>query len=231
MKTIGMLGGMSWESTASYYRAINETVKRQLGGLHSAKIVMNSVDFEEIEKLQRENNWSAAAAILVKAAESLEAGGADFLIICTNTMHIVSQEIEAATNIPLLHIADATAEELLGDRIGKVGLLGTTFTMEKPFYKDRLINKYGIDVIVPDMELRNLVHKIIYDELCLGTINNDSRNTYLDIIQELRFQRAEAVILGCTEISLLVEQRHTNVILYDTTAIHVSKAVQFALSD
>ena len=146
-------------------------------------------------------------------------------------MHIVSQEIEAATNIPLLHIADATAEELLGDRIGKVGLLGTTFTMEKPFYKDRLINKYGIDVIVPDMELRNLVHKIIYDELCLGTINDDSRNSYLEIIQELRFQGAEAVILGCTEISLLVEQRHTNVILYDTTAIHVSKAVQFALSD
>ena len=231
MKTIGMLGGMSWESTASYYRAINETVKRQLGGLHSAKIVMNSVDFEEIEKLQRENNWSAAAAILVKAAESLEAGGADFLIICTNTMHIVSQEIEAATNIPLLHIADATAEELLGDRIGKVGLLGTTFTMEKPFYKDRLINKYGIDVIVPDMELRNLAHKIIYDELCLGTINNDSRDTYLKIIQELKFQGAEAVILGCTEISLLVEQRHTNVILYDTTAIHVNKAVQFALND
>ena len=198
MKTIGMLGGMSWESTASYYRAINETVKRQLGGLHSAKIVMNSVDFEEIEKLQRENNWSAAAAILVKAAVSLEAGGADFLIICTNTMHIVSQEIEAATNIPLLHIADATAEKLLDDRIGKVGLLGTTFTMEKPFYKDRLINKYGIDVIVPDMELRNLAHKIIYDELCLGTINNDSRDTYLKIIQELKFQGAEAVILGCT---------------------------------
>ena len=231
MKTIGMLGGMSWESTASYYRAINETIKRQLGGLHSAKIVMNSVDFEEIEKLQRENNWSAAAAILVKAAVSLEASGADFLIICTNTMHIVSQEIEAATNIPLLHIADATAEKLLDDRIGKVGLLGTTFTMEKPFYKDRLINKYGIDVIVPDMELRNLVHKIIYDELCLGTINNDSRDTYLKIIQELKFQGAEAVILGCTEISLLVEQRHTNVTLYDTTAIHVSKAVQFALND
>ena len=146
-------------------------------------------------------------------------------------MHIVSQEIEAATNIPLLHIADATAEKLLDDRIGKVGLLGTTFTMEKPFYKDRLINKYGIDVIVPDMELRNLAHKIIYDELCLGTINDDSRNSYLEIIQELRFQGAEAVILGCTEISLLVEQRHTNVILYDTTAIHVSKAVQFALSD
>ena len=226
-----MLGGMSWESTASYYRAINETVKRQLGGLHSAKIVMNSVDFEEIENLQRENNWSAAAAILVKAAVSLEAGGADFLIICTNTMHIVSQEIEAATNIPLLHIADATAEKLLDDKIGKVGLLGTTFTMEKPFYKDRLINKYGINVIVPDMELRNLAHKIIYDELCLGTINNDSRNTYLKIIQELKFQGAEAVILGCTEISLLVEQRHTNVILYDTTAIHVSKAVQFALND
>ena len=231
MKTIGMLGGMSWESTASYYRAINETVKQQLGGLHSAKIVMNSVDFEEIEKLQRENNWSAAAEILVKAAESLEAGGADFLIICTNTMHIVSQEIEAATNIPLLHIADATAERLLDDRIGKVGLLGTTFTMEKPFYKDRLINKYGIDVIVPDMELRNLVHKIIYDELCLGTINNDSRETYLKIIKELKFQGAEAVILGCTEISLLVEQRHTNVTLYDTTAIHVNKAVQFALND
>ena len=231
MKTIGMLGGMSWESTASYYRAINETVKRQLGGLHSAKIVMNSVDFEEIEKLQRENNWSAAAAILVKAAVSLEAGGADFLIICTNTMHIVSQEVEAATNIPLLHIADATAEKLLDDRIGKVGLLGTTFTMEKPFYKERLLNKYGIDVIVPDMELRNLAHKIIYDELCLGTINNDSRNTYLKIIQELKFQGAEAVILGCTEISLLVEQRHTNVNLYDTTAIHVSKAVQFALND
>ena len=231
MKTIGMLGGMSWESTSSYYRAINEGVKQQLGGLHSAKIVMNSVDFEEIEKLQREDDWPAAAKILVNAAQSIAAGGADFLIICTNTMHIVSPEIEAAIDFPLLHIADATAQKLLEDGVSKVGLLGTAFTMEKPFYKNRLIDKHGIDVIVPDTEQRNLVHKIIYDELCLGTINDDSRIAYLEIIQQLKSQGAEAVILGCTEIALLVNQQQTDVSLYDTTSIHASQAVNFALND
>ena len=231
MKTIGMLGGMSWESTTSYYRAINEGIKQRLGGLHSAKIVMNSVDFDEIEKLQREDNWPATAEILANAAQSIEAGGADFLIICTNTMHIVSPEIEAAVNIPLLHIADATAQKLLNDGIKKVGLLGTAFTMEKPFYKDRLIDTHGIDVIVPDTEQRRLVHNIIYDELCLGTINDESRIVFLEIIQQLKSQGAEAVILGCTEISVLVEQSQTDVSLYDTTAIHASQAVDFALHD
>lgn len=229
MKTIGMLGGMSWESTASYYREINQAVKAALGGLHSAKIVMNSVDFEEIEKLQHADNWEATAEILKHAALSIEKGGADFLLICTNTMHIVAPQIESAINIPLLHIADATAEKLLSDNIKRVGLLGTGFTMEKAFYKDRLTEKFGIEVFVPNEANRNLVHQVIYEELCLGTIKDSSRSAYLDIIQSLKAQGAEAVILGCTEIALLVSQHQTDVPLYDTTAIHAQQAVQLAL--
>jgi len=229
MKTIGMLGGMSWESTASYYRALNEGIKAELGGLHSAKIAMYSVDFEEIEKLQHAEDWEATADILQAAARSVEKAGADFLLICTNTMHIVAPQIEAAIDIPILHIADGTAQELLNHGISKVGLLGTGFTMDKPFYKDRLTENFDIEVLVPNADDRNLVHKVIYEELCLGIINDDSRSTYLKIIQELKNQGAEAVILGCTEIALLVSQADTDVPLYDTTAIHAKKAVQLAL--
>lgn len=229
MKTIGMLGGMSWESTASYYRELNEGVKKTLGSLYSAKIVLNSVNFEEIEKLQHTDDWETAAGILKKSAKSVEAAGADFLIICTNTMHIVAPEIEAAIDIPILHIADATAQELVEDGITKVGLLGTGFTMEKEFYKGRLKEKFDIEVLVPDEEQRALVHKVIYNELCLGKINDKSRVSYLAIINYLRDQGAQAVILGCTEIALLVSQEDTNVPLYDTTAIHARQAVKYAL--
>ncbi len=231
MKTIGLLGGMSWESTTSYYKAINEGVKQALGGFHSAKICMYSVDFDEIEKLQTKGDWPATAEILSRAARSIEAGGADFLIICTNTMHKVAPEIGSTVSIPILHIADATAEKLLADRVKRVGLLGTRFTMEQDFYKGRLTDKFGIDVMVPDTEERDTVHKIIFSELCLGKISNRSRERYLKIINDLHAKGAEAVILGCTEIALLVQQKHTPVPLYDTTEIHAAQAVKFALSE
>mgnify|MGYP001811700821 CR=1 FL=1 len=231
MKTIGMLGGMSWESTTSYYKAINEGVKNALGGLHSAKICLVSVDFDEIEELQAKGDWPATAVILTQAARSVEAGGADFLLICTNTMHKVAPEIEKAISIPVLHIADATAERLVADNMKHVGLLGTRFTMEQEFYKGRLTDKYGIDVLVPDAKDRGIVHQIIFTELCLGIISNDSREKYLSIIRVLREKGAEAVILGCTEIALLVQQNHTSVPLYDTTEIHASQAVKLALSE
>lgn len=229
MKTIGMLGGMSWESTASYYKAINNGVKNALGGLHSAKICLYSVDFDEIEKLQHQGLWDETADILSQAAKSIEAGGADFLLICTNTMHKVAPEIEAAISIPLLHIADATAEKLLSDNIKCVGLLGTKFTMEQDFYKGRLTDKFGINVIIPELAQRNKIHNIIYSELCLGKIIDNSRQEYLKIIDDLYKQGAEAVILGCTEIALLVQQEHANVPLYDTTKIHADAAVKLAL--
>ncbi|WP_041277861.1 aspartate/glutamate racemase family protein [Desulfotalea psychrophila] len=230
MKTIGMLGGMSWESTASYYKAINEGVKAELGGLHSAKICLYSVNFDEIEKLQHEGNWQETAVILANAAQLVEAGGADFLLICTNTMHKVAPEIEAEISIPLLHIADATANKLLADGIKKVGLLGTRFTMEEDFYKSRLVDKFGIEVVVPDTDDRTIVHNIIYDELCRGIINPQSREQYISIVSGLHEQGAEAVILGCTEIALLIQQVHTPVPLYDTTEIHAAQAVQLAIS-
>lgn len=231
MKTIGMLGGMSWESTASYYKAINEGVKFELGGLHSAKICLYSVDFDEIEKLQHEGKWNETALILANAAKSVEAGGADFLLICTNTMHKVAPEIEAEISIPILHIADATANKLVADGVKKVGLLGTRFTMEQDFYKSRLVDKFGIDVIVPNSNDQTVVHNIIYDELCRGIINPESREQYLRIVNDLYEQGAEAVILGCTEIALLIQQEHTRVPLYDTTEIHAAEAVKLAISD
>ncbi|PSW16936.1 aspartate/glutamate racemase family protein [Photobacterium sanctipauli] len=231
MKTIGMLGGMSWESTASYYKAINEGVKEQLGGLHSAKICLYSVDFDEIEKLQHQGRWDDTADILSKAAQSIEAGGADFLMICTNTMHKVAPQIEAKISVPILHIADATAEQLVSDGIKSVGLLGTRFTMEQDFYKQRLIDNFGIDVVVPDDADRTTVHDIIYNELCLGVIKEDSREAYQRIVQHLFEQGAEAVILGCTEIALLIQQQHTSVPLYDTTEIHAIAAVTRAIGD
>jgi len=231
MKTIGLLGGMSWESTTSYYSAINEGIKQRMGGLHSAKLVLNSVDFAEIEKLQHEGRWQDTARILSDAACSVEAGGADFLLICTNTMHKVAPEIEQKIRIPLLHIADATAEQLIADGVKRVGLLGTAFTMEQDFYKGRLTEKYGIEVLIPDTAERADVHRIIYNELCLGQILEPSRQRYLEVIDHLHQQGAEAIILGCTEIALLVEQQHTEVPLYDTTAIHASAAVEWALKD
>lgn len=230
MKTIGLLGGMSWESTLAYYRAINRGVGVKLGGLHSAKIVIYSVDFEPIEQLQNAGDWDGTARILSKAARSIEAAGADFLLICTNTMHKVAPEIEAAIRIPLLHIADATAEVLARDGIETVGLLGTAFTMEQEFYKGRLAENHGLHVLVPEREDRDLVHRVIYRELCLGNIEAASRAEFLRIIDTLAARGAEAVILGCTEIGMLVGETDTDVRLLDTTAIHAEKAVEFAVT-
>jgi aspartate racemase len=229
MKTIGLLGGMSWESTQSYYRAINQAVREQLGGLHSAKIVLYSVDFAEIETLQVQGDWDKAGELLAAAASAVERAGADFLVICTNTMHKVAPAIAAGISLPILHIADATADELIAQGVTKVGLLGTRFTMEQAFYKDRLVAR-GIAVVVPDQDDRNHVNRVIYEELCLGTIKADSRARYLDIICRLQLQGAEAVILGCTEIALLVQQSDTPVALFDTTAIHARQAVRLALA-
>lgn len=229
MKTIGLIGGMSWESTLGYYKEINEGVKQRLGGLHSAKIVLHSVDFQPIEQLQHRGDWAGTADILIDAAKSVEAGGADFVLICTNTMHKVAADIERNIHIPLLHIADATAEALIQHGVNKVGLLGTAFTMEQDFYKGRLTEQYGLDVVVPNEADRKIVHDIIYGELCLGEIKDESRQAYLRIVNELRQAGAEAVILGCTEIGLLIGQEHTEVPLYDTTVIHAAKAVEWAL--
>lgn len=230
MKTIGLLGGMSWESTALYYSSLNRGVKKALGGLHSAKIAMVSVDFEPIEKLQHAGDWAGTAEILSNAAQAIEAAGADFILICTNTMHLVAPEIEKHITIPILHIADATAAVIKQKSISKVGLLGTAFTMEQAFYKDRLIEKHGIDVITPNEADRKIVHEVIYNELCLGEVNDASRKEYLRIIDGLAEQGAEAVILGCTEIGMLVEQGDTEVVLLDTTAIHADQAVFNALT-
>lgn len=229
MKIIGLLGGMSWESTQTYYRLINEGVKSHLGGLHSAKLVLYSVDFAEIEALQHRGDWAATARILSDAALSLQKAGADFLMIGTNTMHKVAPEIEQAIRIPLLHIADATAKVLARDRITRVGLLGTRFTMEQAFYRERL-EAAGIEVLIPDQPQRDSIHRVIYEELCQGEINPDSRQAYLDIVASLSERGAQAVILGCTEIGLLIRRADTSVPLYDTTEIHAVQAVEQALS-
>ncbi|GBC60064.1 aspartate racemase [Desulfonema ishimotonii] len=229
MKTIGLLGGMSWESTVSYYRAVNEGVKARLGGWHSARIVMHSVDFQEIETLQRREEWDRMAALLGDAAQGIEAGGADFLVICTNTMHNVAPQIEEKISIPLLHIADATAEKVRAEGYRTVGLLGTNFTMAQDFYKGRLLERYGIKSVVPDQNDREIVHRVIFDELCLGKIRENSRREYQRIISGLAEQGAEAVVLGCTEIALLIQQVHTTVPLLDTARIHAEKAVEWAL--
>lgn len=230
MKTIGLIGGMSWESTVEYYKLINEAIKGRLGGLHSAQCLLYSVDFEEIERFQREGNWEQAAEILIQAAQSLEKGGADFIVLCTNTMHKLASSIEKSVNIPLLHIADATAQRIKHMGIQVVGLLGTQYTMEQEFYKERL-KAQGIEVMIPNLEDREAVHKVIYGELCLGTIREASRQRYLDIIQTLKDQGAQAVILGCTEIGLLVKPEDTDVILLDTTVIHAEEAVKYALQN
>ena len=229
MKTIGLLGGMSWESTELYYRWINEGIKSRLGGLHSAKIAMVSVDFQEIEVLQHAGDWEKAGQVLAEAGRQVEAAGADFLLICTNTMHKVAPQIEAAINIPILHLADATADRIKAQGIKRVGLLGTNFTMEQDFYRGRLTDKHGLDVLVPSPEDRQIIHRIIYDELVLGEVRESSRQAYLTIMDKLRDQGAEAIIEGCTEIVLLVQQQHTDIPLFDTTAIHAEAAVAMAV--
>ena len=228
MKTIGLIGGMSWESTAHYYSGLNEGIKAKLGGLHSAKIAMVSVDFAPIEKLQHLGDWDATADILIDAAKNVEVAGADFVMICTNTMHEVAPKIEEEISIPILHIADATADAIKDKEFKKVGLLGTAFTMKGAFYKGRLTDKHNIEVITPNDEERKIVHDVIYQELCLGEIKDTSKAVYLKIIERLAKAGAEAVILGCTEIGMLVNQSDTNVILLDTTAIHAEKAVELA---
>lgn len=229
MKTIGLLGGMSWESTLGYYRAINEGIKDRLGGFHSAEIAMYSVDFSPIEQLQHKGDWEGMAEILCHAAKNIQASGADFLLLCTNTMHRVAPDIEEALQIPLLHIADATAESLVDAGIKTVGLLGTAFTMEQEFYKGRLTDNYALQVLVPNREDREVVHRIIFQELCLGKVDPGSKLEYMRIIDDLAAQGAEAVILGCTEIGMLIDQSDTGVRLFDTAAIHAEKAVAYAL--
>jgi len=230
MKTIGLIGGMSWESTANYYRGINNGVKKALGGLHSAEIILVSVDFHPIEQLQNKGEWAAAGEILAGAARRVAAGGADFFLICTNTMHKVADQAEQAVDIPLLHIADATGEALGRDSVRKIGLLGTAFTMEQPFYKGRLFENFGIEVLIPDTADRKKVHDVIYQELCLGRVEEDSKKAFVRITGELAQEGAEAVILGCTEIGMLMGQDDTDVPLYDTTKIHAENAVERALS-
>jgi len=231
MKTIGMLGGMSWESTTHYYSVLNRGVQAALGGHHSAKIAMVSVDFEEIKNQQYAGDWSGAAATLADASRQIEAAGADFLLICTNTMHKSVPEIEAAISIPVLHIADATAAVIQARGMKTVGLLGTSFTMEQDFYKGRLKDKFGIEVVIPEADDRDLINSVIYDELCLGTLKDSSRAEYVRIIESLKADGAEAVILGCTEIGLLVGADDTDVPLLDTTEIHAEAAVAHALAD
>jgi aspartate racemase len=229
MKTIGLLGGMSWESTELYYRLINQGVKEKLGGLHSARIAMVSVDFQEIEELQHSGDWAGAGQILAKAAGQIEAAGADFLLICTNTMHKVAPQVQEAISIPVLHLADATAQRIKAQGMKTIGLLGTNFTMEQDFYKGRLVKQHGLNVIVPSKADREIVHHIIYDELCLGQVKDASRDEYLRIMEDLRRQGAEGIIEGCTEIVMLVQQHHTDIPLFDTTSIHAEEAVSEAL--
>jgi len=220
MKTIGLIGGMSWESSIEYYRIINEGIRDRLGGVHSAKSLMISVDFAEVEALQHRGNWVEAALMMVEAAQSLERGGADFIVLCTNTMHKLADEIQACVRIPVLHIADATAERVRQAGIRRIGLLGTRFTMEEDFYKGRLTGSYGLEVITPEAGERDIVHRVIYDELVVGKIEAGSKARYLAIIEKLVQRGAQGVILGCTEIGLLVQQADCAVPLFDTTQIH-----------
>lgn len=228
MKTIGLLGGMSWESTVTYYRIINEAVKKELGGLHSAKCVLYSVDFDEIEKCQSSGDWAKSADILSDAAKSLQAAGADFVVICTNTMHKVANDIQKNISIPILNIADVTAEALKERNITTAALLGTNYTMEQEFYKDRL-KKNGINVIVPEKEQRMKINSVIFNELCVGVINETSKQLFLKTIGGLAGQGAGGAILGCTEIGMLVKQKDTSVPIFDTTVIHAEAAARMAI--
>lgn len=230
MKKLGLIGGMSWESTVSYYQAINRGINASLGGLHSAKLLLSSVDFALIERLQHEGQWDKMANMLSEEAVCLANAGADAILICTNTMHKVADAVEGAVSVPLLHIADATGTALQQRGISKVGLLGTQFTMEQTFYSGRLKEKFDIDVVIPDQAQRRIIHSVIYEQLCKGVICVESRKAYIEIINALCEQGAQGVILGCTEIALLVQQEHTSVRLFDTTAIHAQAAVAFALA-
>lgn len=230
MKTIGLLGGMSWESTSHYYRLINQGINSRLGGLHSARIVMLSIDFHPLERLIQRGDWLECGKFLTDSAKRIEAAGADFLLICTNTMHKVAEEVASGIDIPLLHIGDAAAERIKDERMNTVGLLGTRFTMEEPFYAGRLQHKHGLNVLTPEADDRKIVHDVIFEELCRGQVHNSSRENYLRIIELMRQRGAEAVIAGCTEIGMLVGQRHTELPLFDTTELHAAQAVRFALN-
>ncbi|MFJ1228354.1 aspartate/glutamate racemase family protein [Yersinia proxima] len=229
MKVLGLIGGMSWESTIPYYRMINQHVKEQLGGLHSAKIILYSVDFHEIEQLQTKGDWQTAGQVLSDAALSLKSAGAEVIVVCTNTMHKVADDIETASGLPLLHIADATAAQIKQQGINKIGLLGTRYTMEQDFYRGRLIEKHDIAVITPNSADREIINRIIYEELCLGIISETSRQEYRRIIGHLEEQGAQGIIFGCTEITLLVNAQDATVPVFDTTAIHAKAAAQYAL--
>ena len=231
MKTIGLVGGMSWESSLEYYRIINETIKEKLGGFHSAKCIMYSVDFEEIEKLQHKGKWDEATDLMIDAVRRVEKGGASFVVICTNTMHKMADDVQESIHIPLLHIADVTAEEIRNRGFRKVGLLGTRFTMEEDFYKGRLQEKHGLEVIIPDEEERHTIHNILYSELCMGEIKKISKEAFQRIIENLVAKGAEGVILGCTEIPLLVKQEDYEIPLFDTTSLHARAAVEYALQE
>jgi aspartate racemase len=231
MKTIGLIGGMSWESSVEYYRILNEEIRARLGGLHSAKTLMYSVDFAEIEEMQRGGRWDDAGQAMAEAALRLQRGGADFIVLCTNTMHKLTPQIEAAVQIQLLHIADATARRIQSSRLKTVGLLGTRFTMEESFYRGRMEERFGLRVLTPPPAGRELVHRVIYDELCLGITRDESRQEYRKILHELASQGAEGIILGCTEIGLLVDASDSPVPLFDTTRIHAEEAVSMALLD
>ena len=228
LKTIGLIGGMSWESTVTYYKIINETVKEKLGGLHSAKCILYSVDFQEIEECQANGNWEKSGEILGEAAYNLEKAGADFIVICTNTMHKVVNQIKEKISIPILHIAEMTAEKILEKGLKNIALLGTKYTMEQDFYKSKLIEK-GINVIIPDKNDIEIINEIIYDELCLGTINSDSKKKFLEIVDKLRSKGAEGIILGCTEIGLLIKNEDTDVPLFDTAIIHAEQAAMYSI--
>ena len=228
LKTIGLIGGMSWESTATYYKIINETVKEKLGGLHSAKCILYSVDFQEIEECQANGNWEKSGEILGEAAYNLEKAGADFIVICTNTMHKVVNQIKEKISIPILHIAEMTAEKILEKGLKNIALLGTKYTMEQDFYKSKLIEK-GINVIIPDKNDIEIINEVIYDELCLGTINSDSKKKFLEIVDKLRNKGAEGIILGCTEIGLLIKNEDTDVPLFDTAIIHAEQAAIYSI--
>lgn len=231
MKTLGLIGGMSWESTVPYYQQINQTVRQQLGGLHSAKIILYSVDFAEVEQLQMSGQWDAAGSLLANIARKLEAAGADALVICTNTMHKVADAVQSAVRIPLLHIADPTAQAIRQAGFDTVGLLGTRFTMAQDFYRSRLEDQHGLTVLTPPADDQALVHQIIYNELCLGQVLDASRQTYQRIIHDLQTQGAQAIILGCTEIAMLIGPQHCDLPLFDTSALHAQSAALWALSD
>jgi len=230
LKTIGMLGGMSWESTVTYYQVINETVKQELGGLHSAKVLLYSVDFAEIEKCQVDGDWEKSADILSVAAQNLEKAGADFIVICTNTMHKVVPQIQSKISIPIIHIAEATADELKHNNISQIALLGTKYTMTQDFYKEKLTNA-GITVLIPDEQEIETVNDIIYNELCLGIISEASKEKFLCIINSLAEQGAQGVILGCTEIGLLIGQKDSDLPVFDTTQIHAVKAAKISMGN